>query len=187
MWQEAGNPQSDAAYEVMERTKHQYHYAVHRCKRNKLVIQKETIARNVNKSSGFCTELKKINPTSKAISISIGSANGSTEITKLLYDGVGTNLPIEEFKNILTHHLYPPINKPTREVKSSNTIINNNIFCNVPNALETCSVGIIRTYISDHHTIFCILDNVAPQYNEQNTIIKINLCDKILQHFLNIL
>ena len=89
-----------------------------------------------------------------------------------LSHGVGTNLPIEEFINIfLTHHLYPLINKPTREVKSSNTIIDN-IFCNVPNALETCSVGIIRTYISDHHAIFCILDNVAPQNNKQNTIIK---------------
>ena len=54
-----------------------------------------------------------------------------------LSPGVGTNLPIEEFKNIfLTHHLYPLINKPTREVKSSNTIIDN-IFCNVPNATET--------------------------------------------------
>ena len=50
MWQEAGKPQSGAVYEVMKRTKHQYHYAVRRCKRNKLVIQKETLARNINKS-----------------------------------------------------------------------------------------------------------------------------------------
>ena len=100
-----------------------------------------------------------------------------------LFHGVGTNLPIEEFKNIfLTHHLYPLINKPTREVKSSNTIIDN-IFCNVPNALETCSVGIIRTYISDHHAILCILDNVAPQNNEQNTIIKRIFCDKNITKF----
>ena len=78
--------------------------------------------------------------------------------------GVGTNLPIDELKNIfLTHHLYPLINKPTREVKSSNTIIDN-IFCNVPNALETCGVGIIRTYISDHHAILCILDNITVLY-----------------------
>ena len=32
------------------------------------------------------TELKKINPTSKVISSSIGSANGSTEITQLFYN-----------------------------------------------------------------------------------------------------
>ena len=50
MWQEAGKPQSGATYETMKRTKHQYHYAVRLCKRNKLVIQKETIARNIHKS-----------------------------------------------------------------------------------------------------------------------------------------
>ena len=82
MWQEAGKPQSGAVYEAMKRTKHQYHNAVRRCKRNKLVIQKETLARNINKSREFWTELKKINPTSKVNSSSIGSANGSTEITK---------------------------------------------------------------------------------------------------------
>ena len=54
--------------------------------RNKLAIQKETLARNINKSRVFWTELKKINPTSKVISSSIGSANGSTEITKLFYN-----------------------------------------------------------------------------------------------------
>ena len=78
MWQEAGKSQSGAVYEVMKRKK--------KCKRNKLVIQKETLAININKSREFWTELKKINPTSKVISSSIGSANGSTEITKLFYN-----------------------------------------------------------------------------------------------------
>ena len=32
------------------------------------------------------TDLKKINPTSKVISSSIGSANGSTKITRLFYN-----------------------------------------------------------------------------------------------------
>ena len=35
--------------------------------------------------ASFWTELKKINPTSKAMSSYIGNANGSAEITKLLY------------------------------------------------------------------------------------------------------
>ena len=86
MWQEAGKPQYGAVYEIMKQTKHQYHYAVCRCNRNKLVIQKETLARNINKSIEFWTKLKKINPTSKVISSSIGSANGSTEITQLFYN-----------------------------------------------------------------------------------------------------
>ena len=42
-----------------------------------------------------------------------------------------TSRAIEEFKNIFgSHHLYPLINKPTREVKSSKTIIAN-IYCNI--------------------------------------------------------
>ena len=44
-----------------------------------------------------------------------------------------------------------------------------------------CDVGIIRTYISDHHAISCVLDTVIPvpqHNNEQNIIIKRNLCDR---------
>ena len=36
MGQEAGKPQSGAVYEVMKRTKHQYHYAVRRVKETNL-------------------------------------------------------------------------------------------------------------------------------------------------------
>ena len=64
MCQEVGKPQSGAVYVVMKRTKHQYHHAVRRCKRNKLILQTETLARNINKSREFWTELKKINPIS---------------------------------------------------------------------------------------------------------------------------
>ena len=95
-----------------------------------------------------------------------------------LTQGVETNLAIEEFENIFSsHYFYPLINKPTREVQTSKTTIDN-IFSNVPYALNMCKAGIIRTYISDHHAIFCILDNVMPHNNEQNTITKRNLCDK---------
>ena len=76
-----------------------------------------------------------------------------------------------------THYCYPLINKPTREVKNSKSIIYN-IFSNIPYALDMCDVGIIRTYISDHHAIFCVLDTVisVPQHNnKQNIIIKRNV------------
>ena len=69
---------------------------VRRCKRNKLEIQKETLARNINKSREFWTELKKINPPSKVISSSIGSSNGSTEITKLFYNKYCLLIPTDD-------------------------------------------------------------------------------------------
>ena len=63
----------------------------------------------------------------------------------------------EELKNILSSgHFFPLINKPTHESKYSLTIIDN-IYCNIPNPLEMCDVGILRQYISDHNEIFCVL------------------------------
>ena len=53
-----------------------------------------------------------------------------------------------------------------------------------------CDVGIIRTYISDHHAIFCVLDNVIPipqHNNKQETVIKRNLCDINVEHFISYL
>ena len=51
-----------------------------------------------------------------------------------------------------------------------------------------CDVGIICTYISDHHAIFCVLDTVisVPQHNnKQNIIIKRNLCDRNVEQFIS--
>ena len=33
MWQESGKPQNGVVYSIMKRTRHQYHYAVRRCKK----------------------------------------------------------------------------------------------------------------------------------------------------------
>ena len=47
---------------------------------------------------------------------------------------------MEEFKNTFsTHYFCPLINKPTREVKNSKSIIDNK-FSNVPYALDMCDV-----------------------------------------------
>ena len=88
---------------------------------------------------------------------------------------VDPSVAIEELKNICcSHHLYPLINNPTREVKSSRTIIDN-IYCNVPNALNISNVG---TYISDHHAIFCLFNETKLQHYKQNSFMKRSLCEK---------
>ena len=46
-------------YDIMKRTRHQYHYAVRCCKKNKLKIQKEKLAKNISHTKDFCMELKK--------------------------------------------------------------------------------------------------------------------------------
>ena len=70
---------------------------------------------------------------------------------------IETSVTTEDFKNLFfIHHFIPLINKPTREVNNSKTIIDN-IFCNVPLPFNMCDVGILCPYISDHHAILCIL------------------------------
>ena len=55
-----------------------------------------------------------------------------------------------ELKNTLSsHHFSPLINQPTRETKSSNTIIDN-----IPCPFDMCDIGILCPYISDHKCIF---------------------------------
>ena len=96
---------------------------------------------------------------------------------------VETSVAMEEFKNIFcSHHLYPLINNPTREVKSSRTIIDN-IYCNVPHGLNTSNVGIIRTYISDHHAIFCLFNETKLHYYKQNTFMKRSFCERNIAQF----
>ena len=97
---------------------------------------------------------------------------------------VATRLEVEEFKSIFsTHHFFPLINQPTREVKSSKTVIDN-IFCNVVNMLDTCDVGIIRTYISDHHAIFCILKNMTVNKKQNTCVLKRIFCDTNIRMFV---
>ena len=75
-----------------------------------------------------------------------------------LSPAIETTAAVDEFKNIFcSHHLYSLINKPTRDTKSSKTIIDN-IYCNIPHVLNLSNIGIILTYISDHHAIFCLFN-----------------------------
>ena len=86
MWQEAGKPQTGIVYGIMKRTRHQYHYAVQCCKKQKLEVQKQKLAENISHSTRFWNEINKLNPSSKTMSNSIDDANGSKEISNLFYE-----------------------------------------------------------------------------------------------------
>ena len=97
-----------------------------------------------------------------------------------------TTAAVEEFKNLFcSHHLFPLINKPTRETKSSKTIIDN-IYCNIyiPHVLDISNTGIIRTYISDHHAIFCLFNETKLQDYKHNSIMKRSFGEKNMPSFL---
>ena len=97
---------------------------------------------------------------------------------------IESDLAIEEFKNIFSfHHFFPLINQPTRETKSSNTILDN-IYCNIPCPFDTCDVGILRPYISDHNAIFCILNDITLN-KRAYTCSKCNFSNKNISKFKN--
>ena len=68
----------------MKRTHHQYHYAVRRCKSNKLNIQKQRLGDNIHNSTNFWRGIKKINSANKLSTTIMDNANGDKEITSLL-------------------------------------------------------------------------------------------------------
>ena len=60
------------------------------------------------------------------------------------------------FYNLLTSNSYfPLIQKPTRTVKTSASLIDN-IYTNY--SLDKCSCGILCTDVSDHFPVFCVID-----------------------------
>ena len=89
----------------------------------------------------------------------------------------------EEFKNIFfSHHLFPLINKPTRETKHTATVIDN-IFCNATSPLDICDLGILRPYISDHHGIFCVMNSEKSRDIKQSYV-KRNFTKKSIKEFI---
>ena len=67
----------------MKTTRHRYHYSVRWCKKNKQQIQRSELADHIGYSDTFWSELRKINPASKQISETVGTAQLSSEISKL--------------------------------------------------------------------------------------------------------
>ena len=76
MLQKAGKPQTGFMYNVMKRTRHQYHYVVRCCKRQTFEIQKQKMTENISNSTTFWKEIRTLNPISKTISNNIDDANG---------------------------------------------------------------------------------------------------------------
>ena len=70
----------------MKRTRHQYHYAVRCCKKNKLKIQKEKLAKNISHTKDFWKELKKINHTNKITTEVMDDVYGNENITTLFLE-----------------------------------------------------------------------------------------------------
>ena len=93
-----------------------------------LKLRNSKIVANLWNSKNFWTEIKKINPTSKAISSSIGEANGAKDISKLF---------LEKYRS-----LYNTVPTDENELKSLRDVIDSNITEQIYIILD-----IIRIYI----------------------------------------
>ena len=85
IWFESGRPNTGPVYAIMNRTRHQYHYSVRRCKLKKQEIQRTKLAENVLDPTMFWS-LNKISSVGKQISDTVGNASGTKEIAQLFHD-----------------------------------------------------------------------------------------------------
>ena len=85
MWQQSGRPNHGHIYQIMKTTRHRYHYSVRWCKKNTQQIQRSKLAENIGYSDTFWSEPRKIIPATKQISETVGTAQGSSEISKLFF------------------------------------------------------------------------------------------------------
>ena len=84
IWLESGKPNTCFVYQIMKRTRHQYHYTVRCCKKNQLNIQKQTLAENMSSSTNFWKELKKISPANKVTTNVMDNVHGDKNVMELL-------------------------------------------------------------------------------------------------------
>ena len=80
----------------------------------------------------------------------------------------GLNKTATEFSNLLlSYFFYPLINKPTRVINESSSLLDN-AYTNIAQCGDICSSGILTTDFSDYYSIFSItnftLDNVKPVF-----------------------
>ena len=98
IWSESGKPYTGLIYNLMKKTRHTYHYAVRRLKKEKLNMQRSKLADIHSDNNLFWQNIKSLNPANKTIPTSVDGKQGSSEIAKLfrskyelLYNSVPTS------------------------------------------------------------------------------------------------
>ena len=74
---------------------------IRRCKSNKLNIQKQRLAENIQNSTNFWREIKKISPANRLSTTIMDNANGDKEITSLLvnkYETLYSSIPTDDMR-----------------------------------------------------------------------------------------
>ena len=112
MWLEAGKPNAGYIFDTIKHTRHQYHYAVRRCKNNIINIEKQKLADNISDSKQFWKEFKK-SPANKIVTTVMDNAIRDIQITEVLK---------HKYKS-----LYNSLPRSDAEMQSLYSIVNNGV------------------------------------------------------------
>ena len=115
IWTEAGRPNSGYIYQIMRTTRHRYHYAVRRCRKQKQEHQRSKLAEHFHDPKMFWSEAAKISSADKQLNNIIGNASGPEAISQLfhekyktLYNSVPTShSDLSNIKNTIVERLHP--------------------------------------------------------------------------------
>ena len=92
------------------------------------------------------------------------------------------NLIVRDFFNFaFQNSIFPVINRPTRVTKTSATIIDHILTNSIIDSL--LHSGIVKTDISDHFAVFCLLKTNFEQSNIKNIIVKRDINKASIAHF----
>jgi len=99
IWLESDKPNNGYVYDIMKKTRSQYHYAVRYAKKNEFNIKKQKLAESISNNSNMWKELKKINPNRRNMPSTVDNACGADEIAELFvtkYEQLLTSVPTDK-------------------------------------------------------------------------------------------
>ena len=96
IWLEAGKPMNGYVYNIINRTRHQYHYAIRCAKRNNTEIIMTKLADNMFNSKDIWKELQKMEPASKSISNTVDQADKITDKFLTKYEELFNSVPTSD-------------------------------------------------------------------------------------------
>ena len=132
LWLECGKPNRGYVYDIMKKTRARYHYAVRCIKKNEMSMKKQKIAEYGCGSSDMWRELKKIDPKSRKVPMTVDSACGVPEIAELFvtkYEELFSSVPTDkrELEDIQSE-IHFMLLKITMCIVNISTV-NRNMYC----------------------------------------------------------
>ena len=134
----------------MKRTRHQYHYAVRRCKNNRINIPKQKLAENISDSKPFWKEFKKISPANKIVTTVMDNAIGDIQITDVLkhkYNSLDNSVPTSDAE---MQSLYSIVNNGTNRHQLQDIYVTSDIIAQCIKRLKRSKSDGNYGFKSDH-------------------------------------